>query len=75
MALPIKYNVRNVLVRWRSTVATVLGIALVVGVYVLMQAMAAGIVENSGNTGRPDNLLVVRKGSTSESAALSAASS
>lgn len=70
MALPIKYNIRNVFVRWRSTVATVLGIALVVGVYVLMQAMAAGIVENSGNTGRPDNLLVVRKGSTSESSSI-----
>lgn len=70
MALPIKYNIRNVLVRWRSTLATILGIALVVGVYVLMQAMAAGIVQNSGNTGRDDNLLVIRKGSTSESSSI-----
>mgnify|MGYP006173452861 CR=1 FL=1 len=34
MALPIKYNVSNVLVRWRSTVATILGIALVVAVWI-----------------------------------------
>lgn len=70
MSLPLKYNVRNVLVRWRSTVATILGIALVVAVYVLMQAMAAGIRRSSANTGSPDNLLVVRKGSTAESSSI-----
>lgn len=70
MALPLKYNVRNVLVRWRSTVATILGVALVVGVYVLMQAMAAGIEKSSANTGSPDNLLVVRRGSTAESSSV-----
>ena len=36
MALPITYNVRNVFVRWRATLATVLGIALVVAVYVIV---------------------------------------
>ncbi len=70
MALPLKYNIRNVLVRWRSTVTTVLGIALVVAVYVLMQAMAAGIEKSGANTGSPDNLILVRKGSTSESSSL-----
>lgn len=70
MALPLKYNLRNVLVRWRSTLATVLGIALVVGVYVLMQAMAAGIEKSSANTGSPDHLLVTRKGSTAESSSI-----
>lgn len=70
MALPLKYNLRNVLVRWRSTVATVLGIALVVGVYVLMQAMAAGLEKSSANTGSPDNLMVTRRGSTAESSSI-----
>lgn len=70
MALPLKYNVRNVMVRWRSTLTTILGIALVVGVYVLMQAMAAGIEKSSANTGSPDNLILVRKGSTAESSSL-----
>lgn len=70
MALPLKYNLRNVLVRWRSTLATVLGIALVVGVYVLMQAMAAGIERSSANTGSPEHLLVTRKGSTAESSSI-----
>jgi len=70
MALPLRYSFRNVLVRWRSTIATVLGIALVVFVFVLLQSLAAGIEKSSGNTGDPRNIMVVRKGSTAESASL-----
>jgi putative ABC transport system permease protein len=57
-------------VRWRSTIATVLGIALVVFVFVLLQSLAAGIEKSSGNTGDPRNIMVTRKGSTAESASL-----
>ncbi|MFO1512342.1 MAG: ABC transporter permease [Verrucomicrobiota bacterium] len=67
MALPLTYNFRNVLVRWRATAATILGVALVVTVYILMQAMAAGLVKSSQNTGDPRNVMIVRKGSTAES--------
>jgi putative ABC transport system permease protein len=67
MALPIKYNIRNVIVRWRSTLATILGIALVVAVFVLVQALAVGLETAGASTGAPDNLLVMRKGSVSES--------
>jgi putative ABC transport system permease protein len=67
MDVPIKYNVRNVFVRWRATVATVLGVALVVAVYVLVQSMASGLEKSSRNTGDPRNVMIVRKGSTAES--------
>ena len=67
MALPLTYNIRNVFVRWRATLATILGIALVVAVYVLVQALAVGLEKTSSNTGDPRNLMVVRKGSTAES--------
>jgi len=70
MALPLNYSLRNVLIRWRSTLATVLGIALVVFVFVLLQSLAAGIEKSSGNTGDPRNIMVTRKGSTAESASL-----
>src|SRR5947208_1856364 len=70
MRLPLKYNIRNVVIRWRATLATVLGIALVVAVYVLVQSMAVGLEQSSANTGDPRNLIVVRKGSTSESSSL-----
>lgn len=68
--LPIQYNLRNVVVRWRSSVATVLGIAAVVAVFVALRAMARGIEASSASTGDPDNLLVVRKGSQAESGSL-----
>jgi putative ABC transport system permease protein len=67
MALPLKYNVRNVFIRWRATLATVLGIALVVSVFILVQSLAVGLEQASGNTGDPRNLMIVRKGSTAES--------
>ncbi|MEO7299149.1 MAG: ABC transporter permease [Verrucomicrobiota bacterium] len=70
MALPLKYNVRNVFVRWRATLATVLGIALVVAVFILVQSLAIGLEKSSANTGDPRNVLVVRKGSTAESSSL-----
>src|SRR5688500_8447488 len=67
MALPLKYNISNVLVRWRSTLATILGIAMVVAVYIMVNALAVGLEKNSANTGDPRNLMIVRKGSTAES--------
>ena len=68
--LPLRYNVRNVFVRWRATLATVLGLALVVAVFVLMLALASGLERTVANTGDPRNLLVVRKGAPAESSSL-----
>ena len=70
MALPIKYNVRNVFVRWRATMASVSGVALIVWVYVVVQSLAVGLEKSSGNTGDPRNVMIVRKGSTAESSSI-----
>ena len=70
MALPLKYNFRNVVVRWRSSATTVLGIGAVVAVVIVLRAMARGIESSSGNTGDPRNVIVVRKGSQAESGSL-----
>jgi len=70
MALPLTYNFRNVLVRWRATLATILGIGLVVAVFVLVQSLAVGLEKAAGNTGDPRNILIVRKGSTAESTSM-----
>jgi len=70
MALPLKYNFRNVVVRWRSSMTTVLGIGAVVAVVIVLRAMARGIEASSGNTGDPRTVLVVRKGSQAESGSL-----
>ena len=70
MALPLKYNYRNVLIRWRTTLFTVVGVAAVVSVVILLKALAKGIESSSARTGEPGNLLVVRKGSQAESGSL-----
>src|SRR5450631_3808319 len=70
MALPLTYNFRNVIVRWRATLATILGIALVVAVFVLVQALATGLEKSASNTGDPRNVMIVRKGSTAESTSM-----
>jgi len=70
MALPLTYNYRNVFVRWRATLATILGIGLVVAVYVLVQALAVGLEKSASNTGDPRNIMIVRKGSTAESTSM-----
>ncbi len=70
MALPLTYNFRNVLVRWRATLATIVGIGMVVAVFVLVQALAVGLEKSASNTGDPRNLMIVRKGSTAESTSM-----
>ena len=67
MALPLRYNVRNILVRWRTTLAAILSVALVVCGYLMMQGIPAGLQKSSANTGDPRNVMIVRKGSTAES--------
>jgi len=70
MALPLSYNIRNIVVRWRSSAATVLIIALVVAVCLVLQAMAQGIISSTAATGDPGNIIIVRKGSTAESSSI-----
>ena len=66
MAIPLKYNVRSLLVRRVSTAMTGGGIALVVAVFVMVMALVAGLNSAISDTGSPDNLIVLRKGSTTE---------
>ncbi len=66
MAIPLKYNVRSMLVRRVSTAMTGGGIALVVAVFVIVMALVAGLNSAISDTGDPDNVIVLRKGATTE---------
>src|SRR5258708_38136728 len=66
MAVPLKYNFRSLLVRRVSTGMTAMGIALVVGVFVVVMALVAGLGSAITEAGSPDNLIVLRNGATSE---------
>lgn len=66
MALPIKYNLRNLIVRKGSTLATAFTIGLTVAVFLMVMALARGIDMTLSSSGEPLNLIVVREGSTAE---------
>jgi len=66
MAIPIKYNIRNMALRKGLTIMTALGIALTVTTAVFIMALLAGLQKAFKSTGNPLNVLVLRKGSTSE---------
>jgi putative ABC transport system permease protein len=66
VALPITYNIRNVKVRWQVTLLAVVGIALVVAVFAVLMSMSAGFAKALRSTGRPDNAMIVQRGSASE---------
>lgn len=66
MALPLKYNFRNITVRKSSTFATAMTIGLTVGVFLMVMALAKGIDLTLASSGEPLNLIVLREGSTAE---------
>ena len=66
MALPIKYNLRNLVVRKGSTLATAFTIGLTVAVFLMVMALARGIDLTLSTSGEPLNVIVLREGSTAE---------
>ena len=66
MALPLKYNIRNIIVRKGSTLATAFTIGLTVAVFLMVMALARGIDLTLSASGEPLNMIVLREGSTAE---------
>lgn len=66
MAIPFKYNFRNLVVRRVSTLMTVGTIALVVAVFVALFALANGLNSALVTSGSPENVIVIRPGSQTE---------
>ena len=64
--IPIKYNVRNLRVRWVTTSLTILGTALVVASSCFLFGMVEGLQESLKVSGDPLDLIVLRKGANSE---------
>ncbi len=66
MAIPISYNLRNLMVRKTTTILTAMGISLTVAVLVAVLALVEGLRSSFEASGRPLNVLVMRKGATAE---------
>jgi putative ABC transport system permease protein len=66
MAIPLTYNIRNLIVRRTTTLMTALGIALTVAVLLSVLALEQGLRTSLNASGDPLNILVMRKGAEAE---------
>jgi putative ABC transport system permease protein len=66
MAIPISYNLRNMVMRRTTTIMTALGIGLTVAVLISILALVNGLRTSLVSTASPLSLILVRKGSESE---------
>ena len=65
-AIPLHYSLRNLWVRRVTTILTAGGMALVVFVFATSLMLDAGLKRTLVATGEPDNVVVSRKGSSTE---------
>lgn len=66
MTIPLIYNLRNLRVRWTTTLLTASGIALTVAVLLAVLALVDGLQHAFQSSGHELNLLITRKGATAE---------
>ncbi len=64
--VPLSYNLRNLTVRWKTTLMTALAFTLVIGVLVVMLAFVEGMSRLTEGSGQPGNVMVLSDGSTDE---------
>jgi ABC-type lipoprotein release transport system permease subunit len=65
--VPIRYNLRNLQVRWKSTLATALAFTLVVALLTAMLAFVQGLSRLTEASGQPGNVIVLSQGAVDES--------
>src|ERR1022692_2515150 len=66
MAIPLSYNLRNLVVRKTTTIMTATGIAMTVAVLLAVLGLVAGLQSAFSSTGDPARVLVMRKGGNAE---------
>lgn len=66
MAIPISYNLRNLIVRKTTTLMTAAGIALTIAVLLATMGLVHGLNSAFAATGNPLHVLVMRKGGNAE---------
>ncbi len=64
--IPVKYNARNLVVRWKTTLMTASGFTLVVAALVVMLAFVEGVQQVCTSSGEPQNVIVLAKGNNDE---------
>ncbi len=70
MAIPLKYNIGNLMSRKGSSAMTVLGIGVVIAVMVAMMALYNGVQQALVSSGSKENMIILREGAQAESTSL-----
>jgi putative ABC transport system permease protein len=65
--VPLTYNLRNMLARWKNTIVTGAAFTVVIGLLVFMLAFVTGMNRLTEGSARPGNVMVLQDGSTDES--------
>lgn len=65
--VPVRYNLRNLQARWKSTLATAGAFTLVVALLTVMLAFVKGMNRLTEGSGRPGNILILSQGAVDES--------
>lgn len=64
--VPLGYNLRNLGVRWRTTLLTALAFTLVVSLLVVMLAFVNGMQRMTEQSGQPGNVVILSDGAVDE---------
>jgi putative ABC transport system permease protein len=64
--VPIRYNLRNMMVRWPITLLTGMAFILVIGLMTVMLAFVNGLYQLTQGSGQPGNVMVLADGATDE---------
>ncbi len=64
--VPIQYSLRNLIVRWRTTLLTSLAFTLVIGLMIVMLAFVNGMSRLTEQSGQPGNVIVLSDGAIDE---------
>jgi ABC-type antimicrobial peptide transport system permease subunit len=64
--VPLRYNIRNLMVRWRITILTAIAFTVVVALLTVMLAFVTGMYKVTEESGQPANVLILADGSTDE---------
>jgi ABC-type lipoprotein release transport system permease subunit len=65
--VPVRYNFRNLQIRWRTTLITGLAFTLVIALLTVMLAFVNGMYKLTLGSGQPGNVIILAEGSTDES--------
>jgi len=64
--IPLVYNLRNLTVRYRTTLLTATAFTMVIGVLTLMMGFINGLKKLTQSSGIPENVIILSQGATDE---------